>query len=71
MAALYHGALSPPARYNGHMTTSEAFDLARSLHYQAQAIRREATSLDSTASYIMVRYGDPADAATVTAPIPI
>lgn len=43
------------------ITEGDAFDIARSLRFQADRLRKEAAALDSTASYITHRYGNAAD----------
>ena len=43
------------------ITEGDTFDIARSLRYQADRLRAEAAALDSTASFIEHRYGNPAD----------
>lgn len=49
------------------MTEGDALDVARSLRYQADQLRKEAAKLDSISSYLMKRYGNPADEAKTTA----
>ena len=43
------------------ITEGDAFDVVRSLRFQARQLRKSADTLDSTASFLATRYCNPAD----------